>query len=544
MLPESAFVHSRVPKPTGAPGKAVLYNRDMLLKHKYTEITIDPTTNAPEMKTIQKEHADKLYHVVTNVWYAYQDSSGTGCGKTFVSLETARRLGVPILVIGFSAPVLKKWAELACIFNVPVIDVISYDSLGGRAGCQPKHKLLVRSDEGSVTTFQPTTILEFYAKSGMLVIFDETQKVKNQNSTRTKAAQKIAKYVTSVASTTQVMSRIGCLSASPGDKEGECATLAKLLGIISQDKIFFWNIGTMEMELHGFKEIQALAELLDPEKTAEILERSPLHKKKFVCARLLDLFAEVIKLKIGAGMNLTEAADYANGFYDAGENSKKIKREIEKLRTATNFDGTNVNMRAGSLAQSQAIFGLIEKLKTPIMARLAREDLEADPKCQVVLFVNRLDTVDELTELLADFNPLHMTGKVKAKDRGENLRKFQADDDEYRLIISTVTTGSVGLDYDDKVGDRIRHMYLFPGYRFIDTFQATGRVNRLSTKSKAIIRFIWINMDGKHGYDMELKILDSMARSSSNARKMMAGESKVPFPGEYRNIIEQMATAA
>lgn len=546
MLAEKDYILRRIPKPTGATGKLNIYNRDLLLAHKYTEVEINPETNTPALKHMQMNHVEKLHKILTEIWFAYQDSSGTGCGKTFVSLEVARRLGIPILLIGYGSTVLKKWCELACLFNVPVIDAISYDSLGGQKGRDPKHLLLKRVDVSSGTYFLPTNILEFYAKNGMMVIFDETQKAKNPNSTRGKAARTIAKYVTSIASSQGVMSRVACLSASPGHKEGECASLAKLLGIMSKDRVFFWNIGSKEMELHGFEEVQALAKLFDEEKTAEILSRSDLRTKKDINARLIDLFSEVIKDKIGAamslkdeGMNMIEAADYANGFYRAGDNQEKISKQISLLTDATGFDGTGVNMGSGAMARAQAIFGFLEELKTPIMIRQARKKLEADPKCQVVLFVNRLSTVDNLESALSDFKPLLMTGKICGKKRGENLAKFQSPDSEYRLIISTVTTGSVGLDYDDKYGDRVRYMFLFPGYLFIDLFQATGRVNRLSTKSRAIIRFIWAKMGNRNGYDMELKIMDAMARSCDNARKLMAGTSEIPFPGEYRHLVEE-----
>ena len=79
-------------------------------------------------------------------------------------------------------------------------------------------------------------------------------------------------------------------------------------------------------------------------------------------------------------------------------------------------------------------------------------------------------------------------------------------------------------------------MYIAPSYMFIDQFQATGRIHRKDTKSKATIRFIY-----SREFPYEDSIFQSMAEKSKVARDMILSDkmSSIVFPGEINEEIER-----
>lgn len=554
-LPETFFIDSKIPNPTGRPGYCPIYNKEKLLEFQFQEIAINTTTGTPALSEDQTLHVKDIAGIINDIWYAYQDSSDTGCGKTFTNLEIARLMYVPVLIVCPAGPVMDKWRKLACIFGVEVVDIISYDSLSGRTNTQPKHRLLVRKDETvlvkgkmkTLTTFAASSVYDKLVRDGILLVFDESQKAKNQASNRTKSCQVMARHLVALtANKMATKSRIACLSASPGNKESHAGTLTRLLGLISKELMFFWNIGTREFEHHGFAELVTFCETWSPDLTAEILTRRPNVKKCQVEETVSELYDEVIKVRLSRKMTLNFQGDYANGFYILDQDgTANLTNAVGKLQRATGYtvsdDGkASVNLTQGGLQQLQEILGEIEFIKLPKMAQLANDTLTEDPNAQVVLYVNRLASIDYLKTALAHWNPIVMMGSVPMKDRVRNINRFQEDNSSCRLLISTITTGSVGLDFDDKFGTRKRYMYLIPRYMFIDQYQGTGRVCRRSTKSIPVIRFIYgQTMDN----GQESSILDAMAKNTDNAKKLLAGATAVPFPGDYPTYYEQPTTA-
>ena len=106
----------------------------------------------------QKEHVQTIVDTLSRN-KSVLDLSLMGRGKTFTTCYTACVLKC-VMVIICPASVETKWREMKTKFNAPVWKVISYESLRGKCGKQPKHGLLKRKDKttnnGSVVTFSPT----------------------------------------------------------------------------------------------------------------------------------------------------------------------------------------------------------------------------------------------------------------------------------------------------------------------------------------------------------------------------------------------------
>jgi len=165
---------------------------------------------------------------------------------------------------------------------------------------------------------------------------------------------------------------------------------------------------------------------------------------------------------------------------------------------------------------------------------LAKQDLDSNSHCKVIIYCNYIRDIKEVARQLSEYKPSVMYGETKDKDRQKIISGFQENNDKYRVIVSNPKVGGIGIGLDDKVGNRPRMMYILPSYHFTDEYQATGRIHREGTKSKAIIRFIY-----SKDFPYETGILNSMALKSRVARDMVTKEQRsVLFPGEYDELIE------
>ena len=168
------------------------------------------------------------------------------------------------------------------------------------------------------------------------------------------------------------------------------------------------------------------------------------------------------------------------------------------------------------------------------MCRLTTRDLTKDPHCKVIIYFNYIRDIKEAARQLSKYKPLVMFGETKENERQVLIRNFQADSDEFRIIISNPKVGGIGIDLDDKIGTRPRIMYILPSYFFTDQFQACGRSHRNGTKSKAVVRFIY-SRDFPH----ETGILNSMIMKSKITKSMLIDtENDITFPGEYEELVE------
>lgn len=274
---------------------------------KFPGLVLRKDTGTPVLEDFQKTHVSKLAKILAK-WVAYQDHSTTGCGKTFTTMEIARRLGYKVLIISPSGELMDKWRDVAALFKVEVVDVISYTSLAGRKNNELSHDYLVREDEGNKPVFRPTNILDDAIKAGLFIVFDESHRTKNKTSARSIACQALIKRVIDFNNTGKYSPRIAVLSASPGNELDHIIPLIRLLGFITETYIYKWNIGTQELELPGYNQlVRNCRKYLcktkeDKEALREILDNVKTNKKKHVMEAIGELYHCFIKQRVGNAM--------------------------------------------------------------------------------------------------------------------------------------------------------------------------------------------------------------------------------------------------
>jgi len=478
----------------------------------------------------QREHFKNILSILQTE-PGFLDVSEFGTGKTVISLAVAATFNMGIILVG-PKTILNNWKVQAKKYGIHVYSALSYNSLRGTERGGIKHGFLERNGN----TFKTTDIFEQCAKNGLLLIFDESHCLKNEND-QSEAAHTMTREVVRLARMGYNV-RIAALSATPADKKENITNLFKLLGVITNQKLYTYVRSSKTYILEGLKEAIDKCNKYDPDVTFHITCR-PVNKttSKLICH---ELYTRILKKYLSSSMPkpvINSNKVIKNFFVIMEEGDLKRMREGALLFTsATSYreDTKEVNysgMNWGMVTQSRRE---IDSSKVNSIVRLSKERLDENPNCKIVLYFTFKRDMYRSRDLLKKYNPLVMNGDTEEDKRISMMEKFQRNDNKYRVFISNPKVGGLGIELDDKYGGHSRIMFIAPSYMFIDQYQATGRIHRKETKSDATIYFIY-SKDFNH----ETGIINSMVEKSKVARDMSLGNQQdVIFPGELEEIVE------
>jgi len=494
----------------------------------------------------QIPHFERLLQILSTA-HGANDTSPTGSGKTVFTCAIARKWNYPCVLIFGPKSIKRKWELTGAEYGVNVI-FMTYAGLRGK-----KNPYLRKVGDQIIAT---QAFLDL-VRIGLLLVSDETSSLKN-DSDQSRCFHVLVQALVSM----QSPSRVLLLSATPIDKPKQAESLCKCLGLITYDKLYEYEQDTKTYTLLGLQQIIDLASTVDPEQTAEIvpeyIDRKNAHK---VC---YELYTKIIKDCItSSAPGRDPMSTVHNGYYRMPtKDEQKLRDAVDKLKGALRFENGDVSL--GSTKQSwgalTAAMQAIERAKRNTFIRLAREDLESDPQCKVILCLNYLDNIHKIADKLKQYNPLVLVGEVtKDDDRWALISAFQEPNTRYRLFIMNTRVGSTGIDLDDTDGRFPRKMYIVPTYNLIDIHQSTGRVDRATTKSIASIKLVYgqigssaipvqtlrrsnlpVNNSPRSPtiQNLEQSIFDALARKSAVVESVLYSSDKVIFPGEYPTYVE------
>lgn len=483
-----------------------------------------------ELWPSQIDHYQRLCNILQK-WFAFLDTSPMGSGKTITTLALCVTFKLNLVVV-CPVSMISVWRELSSEHGVNLKNVISYATLGGTVTKGTSHPLVARYGE----EFVPTDYLRTLIKEGTLFVFDESHNLRNENTAQLRAAHVIARNVKE----TNSGSRVGLLSATPGDQKKHVSPLLKMLCIVANNKLYEYDQKRDKYNYLGLRELYDYSCALDKPLTNDIFTSHKSIDRKNVDKVCFDLFVGVVKDKISSGMKqikIPHIKDAKNGFYHLPKNDIEIIRQSEALlRKATGYEDetqtiTTSKISWGTLTKAQ--IGL-ERGKLRTMVRLAGETLAENPNSKVILYVWYKDSIESLKETLTKYNPLILSGDITQKDRISIIRSFQEDNLDHRLIIAHPKVGGIGVSLDDRFGKFPRFIFAIPTYNFIDLHQLTGRIYRGTTKSIATIRFIYSN-----SFKIETSIFNALARKTMDTKDMLYDCENIIFPGDYDKYIEE-----
>lgn len=486
-------------------------------------------TNKVNLEPYQVTHFNKVLNILENE-HSYMDVSTFGAGKTHITFAVAEKLKMKMVVI---CPKTTKnnWTKWSKYYGIEILSLMTYQLLRGKSG-QVNHDLLEINDK----KYYSTDKFDEYAKGGLLLVFDECHMAKNEN-TQLYSSHALVKSIIKFARL-GYNCRVAILSATPSCKREHVTSIFKLLGVITSDKLYNYNRGNKIYELIGLQEAIDKCNRYDPDTTFHITSR-PVNQgtSKTICH---ELYKRILKIYMVSSMPeppIKSIKDSKNLYaLMPPEDLQKLKDGVNMFSSATDYkfqtqEITYTGVNWGDITKSRI---QIDSAKVPTICRLARQNLTDDYNCKVLLYFNYNNDMKTASNLLKEYKPLIMNGQTSNKERESIIKKFQKDDNEYRVIISNPKVGGMGIDLDDKYGNHLRYMYITPSYFFNDQYQATGRIHRKTTKSKATIRFVY-----SREFPYETGILNSMALKSSVSRDMITQkQTNVKFPGEYEEEIE------
>jgi SNF2 family DNA or RNA helicase len=491
----------------------------------------------------QVPHVDKLEDILSENYCAF-DMSSMGSGKTYTTSQIALNLDFKHVIVICPVSLESKWRSMKQ-YGVPIAQVISYQGLRSRKGSEPRHGLLTRHDifnEGiSSTFFTPTPYYNRLIEEGCLVVFDEVQNFKNKND----------QFMACKALTTSILnsggvSRFILLSGTPFDKEIHAVHMLEMMGFIRAHKLFNFVKEENKLKLLGAQELVDFCKSIDPEGLVNFLKynaftRDNVHHNCYL------LFQRIIKKNLSATMPSPKVEkDVKNGYYviEDEEDRNNLIKGILQLQTAAQynekdqsvkFSKVGAGIKSGFSAITKALES-IEKSKINTMARLARSQLGKNPMCKVAIFLNFRDSIVRLKEYLVDFNPLVLDGSVLEKNRPGVIEKFQAASNDNRLILCNIAVAGIGIDLDDKFGNRPRFAFASPNYSILNLHQAVYRFARSDSKSICVFRFVY-GITGRK----EVSILSALSRKSAilkDTLELAVKEGEI-FPGDLPDEFEK-----
>lgn len=521
----------------------------------------------------QLQHVEQLQKILNRFPFAL-DFSMLGAGKTFTSTFIAMQRNYKHVVVICPVSVINKWKQMKNYYNVPIVNILGYQTLRSVSYKQPTHGYLFRRDyqetmqvphpwrinefiENSVqkTDFTVTPAFEKLVQEGLLLIFDEIQNIKNISS-QFHAAQALVHAITlkegsiqkAAEAHTTFSSHVLLLSGSPIDKQEQAIHMFRLLGIMTENRIAQQNIQTGVQDWRGMQEIYSFCEYLNKPELEKMSPKKYWETFNDYCYRL---FQQIFKVSCSSSMlaQISSIKLYKrNAYYNVDKEGEQIiQRGLGLLRTAAQWDGSTVHF-VGNVTDSFAgvtrSLQIIETGKIQLFVRLAKEELQSNPKKKVVIAVNYTETVKDLLQALHEYTPLVLTGSTSSNQRGTILNLFQDNQSRFRLLICNQGVASTGIDLDDKDGDSPRVAFVSPNYSTITSYQLGHRFQRMDSRSDAYVNFVFAKRFGKTKEQcqdiIELKVLDALSRKSQVMKETTDYQLKagIIFPGDHEEFFE------
>jgi len=470
----------------------------------------------------QFEHVEFIENLL-KINNFYLDCSSMGCGKTFISLYLAQKYKFKLIVV-CPKSMISSWKQLSEDYNIELLFITTYQSFRG-CNKRVKHDYLTVDFDGN---YFPTDTLIEMATNKILVIYDEIQYVKN-TSQQLNACVALSKCILRNNN-----SRLGCLSATPFDKEELCVNLMYLTQIIKADKLYTYDNRERTYNYTGYNELIDLCKLLDRSTTVRIaLGNIEYNVKKVMLKRCYKLFIQVLQPIFISSMKhfvIPFENDCANFYGNLDEEQdQKIKRLIQKLRCALRMLFNDRANRADIMANITYFMKAIELIKTEsIVKRLVDNDLAENDNKKILIYVNYYQSINKLKEFYP--NALQLSGNMSIKERDITIGKFQQHNMNHNILISNIRVGGIGVNLHDINGNFPRKMYILPSYSILDIHQATGRIYRAGTMSDSTVRIVYSKNNEK-------RLLEILAKKGTVLKSIT---EDINICSNYKNINEPL----
>jgi hypothetical protein len=494
-----------------------------------------PISTAVNLEQDQQEHVD----TIGKIW-EYQnfaiDISVMGTGKTHTTSYLQQFYNFKYMFVICPASVKGVWKSAQLKYNLPIIIIISYESLRSVKGCQPKHGYLTRTNSPDI--FETTEKFDELLKLGCLVVIDEFTHVKNDND-QYFAVKALCNRLCTYSEPIDSLSKLILLSANPWCSESHIINLLQMIGIIKSSKLFV-NRGP-NFQLLGAEELINYCFKINSNYTNQII-RSMNFNEKNIQEICYNLYLKILHDKIISWMPRPQINanlySYNAYFNISSEGEKKIREGIRLLHSASKYTQINDNIEKKNSADWGIITTanrLIQIAKVEIFVRISTYFLTNFQTCKLLIYFNFDEPIFQTEKLLKKFNPSIINGKILEETRENIYFKFQQPNTDSRLLILNMIVGSEGINFHDTHGGFPR-IILSPSTYFVQNMhQLGGRIYRRGTLSDCYLYFIYSKYGGN-----ETSIDNSLVRKSKVMKETLISQTDdgIIFPSDYDKLVE------
>lgn len=404
-------------------------------------ITI-PDWVAHKLKSWQPKQSQLLAHGLMRYPGAL-DASGTGVGKTAISLAACAALNLRPLVV-CPKPIVTDWHWMSNHLGVPTYGIINWEKL--RTGKTPYGKW----------TTKKKLVLAMPKWQDQCVIWDEVHMAKGGMATQNGRM--------AISARRAGIKCIG-LSATASRNPAEMEALAYMLDLIDRPEEFrVWALGR-GCSPSTFKP----GTLWFPKTGGEVYMRQ-IHREVFGTGRGVRIMPEDIP-------DFPESIIFPTAV-DCGEDTAKIAGAYKEIADLLKAVERSLVSAKDARVQILRLRQKLELFKVPTILELMDEHNENG--YSVVVFVNFRDTA--LTLAREGKANIIIGGQTKTV-RDQHIGEFQIN--KANRIVATLPAGGVGVNLQDLHGVP-RVSLLCTGYDARLTLQALGRLPRAGSKSKAL----------------------------------------------------------
>ena len=539
--------------------------------------------NCPiQLKPHQVETAKNIWsRLVSDKVFAYMDVSRTGLGKTHIGLFIAWHLqnkyGLKVGLVGSSDQSIYSddgWFNWSKRYGIKLDVMMTYPQLRAYRG-QTHHPFLVYDPD--TKEYHASEEFEKMAAQGIFLIFDEFHK-----STRKSSTHKACAALVRACKRYRERCRVGLLSFTPGDKDEHYPQILRMLGVISEAKLYHVRPFTSEYNWrdYGLGQLVRICQKLSP--NTNFLEhfRGKMNVKRAnrICKTLYDDHIRDIVTFAMPKPEVENETTFLNCFLEnSPEDLDVINEGLVILRRAVRWRNGDV------AAQNEWDMGgittglkIIERGKLETMIRYVKSEAKRNPQKKFIMAIgarcvehqkyvqDRLarrilpDSVylalraawkfsenwknvnhnvfglimKEVVRTMEPVKPRLLNGTVKPNERVKTIADFQSSGSDAWCLIMTPGVGAESISLHDQHGNHPRDILISPDHHFSRVVQTAGRVDRVGVKSNSKVMMVYAKEAD------EASVLNCMVRKTKVAKDMLVKGQDEIFPAEYPYFIE------
>lgn len=438
------------------------------------------------MKTLFPPQAEANKHILSVLQErgAALNSSDTGVGKTVMSIETARDLGLPPLVVSPKSAI-PSWKSTFAEQGVDYLDVINYEALRNSSTFYGHWEGKPR-EEG---------IFHFH-DSVEFIVWDEVHMCKGRTSQNGR-----------ILSLARGEGRKNLmLSATAAEDPSEMKNLGFVLGLHKYTNFLIWA-RALGCSFDGFGKLQFSRDSMRADEHLTTLREMiyPHCGARLTRADMGEFFSETC-------IN-TDPVDFGDDGKIA-ELYAEVEDFMEEIAEKELTDSDHPEAQA--LIRTLRARQKVEMLKLPLMRDMVVDAMEQG--LHVAVFLNFNDSIIALNDMLGGKCPVvwgtdpRNNRQQSPGEREANIQRFQSN--EEHVILLNIAAGGQSINLHDTVGNSPRLALIAPSWNAKQLHQCLGRVDRAGALTDTLQRILFaadtIEEDVKDALERKLRNLRTL----------------------------------